>query len=185
MDACFEVSWSERQVGWITSKEALGYCFRFESKHWSKFLDTTGDSIDRVNAVTAHVSHLLFLRGPYNILRAIALRVVQSFKTLSRWTVSHVLKKVLKTHPPVANRNSPTPVVLEMRLVRVGASLNHSAPKLVNLSLAHSVVGTRLSFASPVRIFSLRHNAYFRSVLFSAGQAGCYQSVQYDSPKSQ
>lgn len=85
--------------------------------------------------VTKHgvalVSRLLSRCGPPAIFWRVVAVYVDSIKRVRWRALPHVLIKVLKTTPAVANANTPSAVVTEAACSRIRATLDHANPRLV------------------------------------------------------
>lgn len=82
-------------------------------------------------AIVGFVVRLLDSSRPSTIAGLVALAVVQTVNACPNGLLPHVGKKLVKRQPSVANRYS-RPTVLGVRLVlRIGASLGHSGPRVI------------------------------------------------------
>ena len=78
------------------------------------------------------VGSLLLSGGPPTIGWFIVSVVINSIYGLANWTWAHVLEKVQKVvSPSLTYLNATGPIFMEVLVIWVFASLNHSAPNIV------------------------------------------------------
>lgn len=66
-------------------------------------------------------------------------------RMIGRWSVTHILKEVLKRlHPSITNFNTPPSIIHIVRIIRIGASLYYVAPGVMLLFMTHSVNNGRM-----------------------------------------
>ena len=85
---------------------------------------------------------LFFGRCPSAILLTVAFVVVSPIERVVRgWRVAHVLKEILDGFQPTRiNCDASSPVVVIVRCVLVGASLDHRIPDPVDASVAEAML---------------------------------------------
>jgi len=81
-----------------------------DTELFGEFRKTSRDSIHGKNAIRAPISRLSFWRVPTAISGFIISIVVFTLQAQSGWRFSHVSEEIFKSHPSLANFNSPCPV---------------------------------------------------------------------------
>jgi hypothetical protein len=107
--------------------------------------NTSCDAIDGYHAIClAAVSLLLLASRPANVTWVVALVVIFPFEgVLETWPRSNIFKKVSEARPPpLAYRNTFSPIPAVGAIISIGASLNHRAPGQV---LARDLISSGVS----------------------------------------
>ena len=132
-----------------------------DTELFCEFCKTSCDSIHGKNAIRTSISSLAFWRVPAAITGFIISIVVFTLQAQSGWRFSHVSEEVFKSHPSLANFNSPCAMPLKADVVVIVTASVHSAPSAINASL--------LAFAGvPVSDLEL-HNGGSASLCLAVG----------------
>lgn len=97
------------------------------------------------------ITCLLGVRCPTAITRFVVTIIVDAVKCGSCWAFTHINKKILKFHPPIAHLNTPSAIPFKAARVYTGAPRNHTLPSFV-FGLAESAVLTNsVPIVTPAR----------------------------------
>lgn len=90
----------------------------------------------------ASVEGLLGRRCPSAIAGFVVAVIIDPVNLVAVWRLAHIGKEVGEGIPPsIADADPARSVVVVSIAIRVGASLHHAAPHIVNRMLAHAVSG--------------------------------------------
>lgn len=103
----------------------------------AKFLNATGDTVDRIVSRVTFVAILVSARVPFAVARKVALVVVNSFKGQSRRAFAHVCKKVSEIKPAFAHAERTIGFILGA--VFVASSVHGSRPFRVRSGVSKTV----------------------------------------------
>lgn len=82
--------------------------------------------------VVSLIVSLRFCIGPTTVFRAVRAIYLYSVKRVFfRWCLPHVDKEVLKRLPPVADKNTPSPIIWEVKAFRIFTPAAQHAPSVV------------------------------------------------------
>jgi hypothetical protein len=97
------------------------------------------------SAVSSCVSHLFLASRPAAIFRTIIYIIIYSVNASVRWWLSHVMNKILKRHPSLANSNTTCSVLVITGMMRVVASSFHCTPYAIRSAIRHAMSGLCLN----------------------------------------
>lgn len=141
--------------------ESLGYapslhvkpcpdCARVNASGFGPLSHGLGFSIVSKKPARASVPGLIGFCSPSAIGRLVISIVIDALnRMLWGWTKPHVLKKVFKMSPPIANFNTATPIVLETGISIASTSCVKEAPDPVLCGSGQSVRNRSLSPDTP------------------------------------
>lgn len=89
---------------------------------------------------TSTISSLLCLRGPSAVLRRVRSVVVNALNTGTAWRLAHVVCKRIELTPSLTYGDAAATVVREPRRVRVAASIDKSAPDVMQARMRATVL---------------------------------------------
>lgn len=141
-------------------------------KMFAQLRKASGHTQDRSANIVSAVSVLLKASCPNAILGRVGAVVVDSFKRLSFWPMTHIGKESRELLPTGTNSNAPFPIVSKRFVFWVETSLPHRFPNAVNRtkSICAMAVAFLLAFQRAIyRRGFLRHGIDYRNVMFSGG----------------
>lgn len=97
--------------------------------------------MNRIFFSISSIFALFSSRAPFAILFAIIAVYVNSIQFKTVRLCSNIFVKVFELQPPLTNSDASTAVVWPIRIFNIGASLNHSRPRIVSWTVCHSMLG--------------------------------------------
>lgn len=143
-------------------------------------------AIARYVAICSGVIALLFSCGPSAVAGLIVPVNINSVESEPSWFFPHISKEVGEIKPPIANRYSSAPILVELRFFAVGTTLNHRPPRLVGTGVRHAmrdVVGIpRFGLETPTGFCSTRCEQVGSSYVQSSANTHAFPLCFYAAP---
>lgn len=132
---------------------------------------TCRDSTERDCHVGFSIPALFFLCNPSTIIRLISFIIIYSVKQCSAWTNTHVIQKILKFHPSIANCDPSASIVFETIPFWIRTSLYHACPRTICWASWSRMTMFRHCYCEfpPMGHSSVRHNVGSINVVLSGG----------------